>query len=130
MNQAHLDLINTVRDSDQIKMFAEDALVRCTEKGMQPAALYKLYTSWASAYGVKADNNIVLGKRLKQMGPEKTRSNGKDYCVRRCLLLERKFLSSALLVSLIFLPRKPSKGQQMSPRRHLLQLNRHTIRPT
>ncbi len=66
-------------DSDQIKMFAEDALVRCTEKGMQPAALYKLYTSWASAYGVKADNNIVLGKRLKQMGFEKTRSNGKDY---------------------------------------------------
>ena len=66
-------------DSDQIKMFAEEALVRCTEKGMQPAALYKLYTSWTSAYGVKADNNIVLGKRLKQMGFEKTRSNGKDY---------------------------------------------------
>ncbi len=66
-------------DSDQIKMFAEEALVRCTEKGMQPAALYKLYTCWTSAYGVKADNNIVLGKRLKQMGFEKTRSNGKDY---------------------------------------------------
>jgi phage/plasmid-associated DNA primase len=66
-------------DSDQIKMFAEEALVRCSEKGMQPAALYKLYTSWTSAYGVKADNNIVLGKRLKQMGFEKTRSNGKDY---------------------------------------------------
>ena len=70
-------------DSDLIKMFAEEALVRCTEKGMQPAALYKLYTSWASSYGVKADNNIVLGKRLKQMGFEKTRSNGKDYwCVK------------------------------------------------
>lgn len=70
-------------DSDQIKMFAEEALVRCTEKGMQPAALYKLYTSWASAYGIKADNNIVLGKRLKHMGFKKTRSNGKDYwCVK------------------------------------------------
>jgi len=70
-------------DSDQIKMFAEEALVRCTEKGMQPAALYRLYTSWTSAYGVKPDNNIVLGKRLKQMGFEKTRSNGKDFwCVK------------------------------------------------
>ena len=66
-------------DSDQIKMFAEEALVRCAEKGMQPAALYKLYTSWTSAYGIKAENNIVLGKRLKQMGFDKTRSNGKDY---------------------------------------------------
>ncbi|MCG2578074.1 phage/plasmid primase, P4 family [Dechloromonas sp. XY25] len=63
-------------DSDQIKMFADEALVRCTEKGMQPAALYKLYTTWASAFGVKAENNIVLGKRLKQMGFAKTRSNG------------------------------------------------------
>ena len=70
-------------DSDYIQMFAEEALVRCGEKGMRPAALYKLYTSWTSAYGIKVDNNIVLGKRLRQLGFEKTRSNGKDYwCVK------------------------------------------------
>lgn len=70
-------------ESDQIKMFADEALFKCSEKGMQPAALYKLYTSWASAFGVKAENNIVLGKRLKHMGFGKTRSNGKDYwCVK------------------------------------------------
>lgn len=66
-------------DSDCIKMFAEEAVVRCVEKGMPPAALYKLYASWASAYGITAKNNIVLGKRLKQLGFDKTRSNGKDY---------------------------------------------------
>lgn len=70
-------------ESDVIKLFAEEALVRSDGKGMQPAALYKLYTSWSSAYGFDVTNNIVLGKRLRQMGFEKTRSNGKDYwCVQ------------------------------------------------
>lgn len=66
-------------DSDYIKMFAEEAVERCGEKGMRPAALYKLYSSWANAYGIKMENNIVLGKRLRQLGFEKKRSNGKEY---------------------------------------------------
>jgi len=46
---------------------------------MQPAAVYELYRKWCTAHGVKADNNINLGKQLKRLGFNKTRSNGKDY---------------------------------------------------
>lgn len=66
-------------DSDVIKLFAEEALVRSDGKGMQPAALYKLYMSWAAAYGFKTENIIVLGKRLKQLEFHNSRSNGKAY---------------------------------------------------
>ena len=66
-------------DSDLIKMFAEEALVRSTENRMQPTALYKLYATWTRAHGFHTENNIVLGKRLRQMGFDKWRSNGKDY---------------------------------------------------
>lgn len=71
--------VQYLEDSDYIKMFADEAVERCNEKGMRPAALYKLYSSWASAYGIKMENNIVLGKRLRQLGFEKKRSNGKEY---------------------------------------------------
>lgn len=71
-------------DSDTIKRFAEEALMPTggRNKGMRPAALYELYLKWCRTYGSKADNNINLGKRLKRLGFDKTRSNGKDYwCV-------------------------------------------------
>ena len=103
-------------DSDYLQMFVEEALVRCVEKGMRPAALYKLYTSWASAYGIKVGNNIVLGKRLQQMGFEKTRSNGKDYwCVKMTPAggAGKRSLPSGLRVLLILPPRRLRKGLQM-----------------
>lgn len=70
-------------DSDPMKMFADDALVPDnTNKGVRPASVYDLYRKYCNTYGFKAYNNIVLGKRLKQLGFTKTRSNGKDYwCV-------------------------------------------------
>ena len=67
-------------DSDTIKMFADDALLPDnTNKGVRPASLYDLYRKYCNIYGFKASNNIVLGKRLKQLGFTKVRSNGKDY---------------------------------------------------
>ena len=70
-------------DSDTIRMFADDALLPDdTNKGVRPASLYDLYRKYCNTYGFKAYNNIVLGKRLKQLGFTKKRSNGKDYwCV-------------------------------------------------
>ena len=70
-------------DSDTIKMFADDALLPDdTNKGVRPASLYDLYRKYCNTFGFKAGNNIVLGKRLKQLGFTKKRSNGKDYwCV-------------------------------------------------
>lgn len=70
-------------DSDIIKMFAEDALVPDdTNKGVRPASLYDLYRKYCNTYGFKPGNIITLGKRLKQLGFTKKRSNGKDYwCV-------------------------------------------------
>ena len=71
-------------ESDVIKMFAGDTLLVDEEnKGVRPAALYDLYRKYCSAYGFEVENNIVLGKRLKQLGFAKRRSNGKDYwCVQ------------------------------------------------
>ena len=66
-------------DSDVIKLFAEEALERCDGKGMTPAGVYKLYTTWSAVFGIKTINSIALGKRLRQLGFAKTRSNGKDY---------------------------------------------------
>jgi putative DNA primase/helicase len=68
------------QDSDAIKIFADDALLTAVaDKGMRPAALYELYSKWSRAYGIAIENNINLGKRLKRLGFNKTRSNGKDY---------------------------------------------------
>lgn len=71
-------------NSDSIKLFAADILQRTGSgnKGMRPVSLYSLYVKWCRAFGFKAENNITLGKRLRHLGFEKTRSNGKDYwCV-------------------------------------------------
>ncbi len=68
------------KDSDFIKMFADDALLPDnTNKGVRPASLYDLYRKYCNTYGYELVNNIVLGKRLKQLGFKKQRSNGKDY---------------------------------------------------
>lgn len=68
------------KDSDFIKMFADDALLTDnTNKGVRPASLYDLYRKYCNTYGYEVYNNIVLGKRLKQLGFTKQRSNGKDY---------------------------------------------------
>jgi len=71
-------------NSDSIKLFATDILQRTGSgnKGMRPVSLYSLYVKWCRAFGFEVENNITLGKRLKRLGFEKTRSNGKDYwCV-------------------------------------------------
>lgn len=67
------------KNSDVVKLFAEEALQPTSDKGMRPAALYNLYLKWCRLHGVKAENNINLGKQLKRLGFGKTRSNGKDY---------------------------------------------------
>jgi putative DNA primase/helicase len=71
-------------DSDIVRMFADDVLLNDDDnKGVRPASLYDLYRKYCFAYGFKPENNIVLGKRLKQLGFNKKRSNGKDYwCVK------------------------------------------------
>jgi len=52
-------------------------------KGMRPVAVYKLYSSWCQAHGIKKESNISLGKYLRRLGFDKARSNGKDYwCVK------------------------------------------------
>lgn len=68
-------------DSDAMKLFADDVIVRAggEDRGMRPSSLYDLYAKWCKAFGFPKENNIILGKRLKRMGFEKTRSNGKDY---------------------------------------------------
>jgi putative DNA primase/helicase len=79
------DAANEYREnSDSIKLFATDILQRLGSgnKGMRPVSLYSLYVKWCRAFGFEVYNNITLGKRLKRLGFEKTRSNGKDYwCV-------------------------------------------------
>jgi len=66
-------------NSDFVKLFAVEALQPTDDKGMRPAAVYDLYLKWCKAHGFKAENNITLGKQLKRLGFNKTRSNGKDY---------------------------------------------------
>lgn len=67
-------------DSDTIKMFADEALLPDdTNKGVRPASVYDLYRKYCNTFGYEVANNIVLGKRLKQLGFNKVRSNGKDY---------------------------------------------------
>lgn len=67
-------------DSDTIRMFADEALLPDnTNKGVRPASVYDLYRKYCNTYGYEVANNIVLGKRLKQLGFNKVRSNGKDY---------------------------------------------------
>lgn len=88
-------------NSDSIKLFAADALQRTGSgtKGMRPVSLYSLYLKWCRAFGFKAENNITLGKRLKRLGFEKTRSNGKDYwCVDMTLAGEEILSKSSALV--------------------------------
>lgn len=82
-----LEASNEYREnSDVVKLFAEEALQPTTNKGMRPAELYELYLKWCRAHGVKAENNINLGKQLKRLGFKQTRSNGKDYwCVGKTL---------------------------------------------
>lgn len=73
-------------NSDVVKLFSGDALQPTSDKGMRPAAVYELYLKWCKSHGVKADNNINLGKQLKRLGLDKRRSNGKDYwCVNLTL---------------------------------------------
>lgn len=67
-------------DSDPIKLFAEEALVKTSgEHRMRPAALYSFYANWSRSFGFDLTNNIVLGKFLGKLGFVKKRSNGKDY---------------------------------------------------
>lgn len=69
-------------ESDIVKMFADEILSADDDKGVKPASLYELYKKYCKANGFTPDNNIVFGKRLKQLGFNKKRSNGKDYwCV-------------------------------------------------
>ena len=99
------DAANEYReDSDVIKLFSEEALLPTGEKnkGMRPAALYELYLRWCRSHGVKADNNINLGKRLKRLGFDKTRSNGKDYwCVNMTLAGKEILSKQSALVEVI-----------------------------
>jgi len=72
-------------DSDFFKLFADETLLRAggEHEGMRPVAVYKLYSSWCQAHGIKKETNISLGKYLRRLGFDKTRSNGKDYwCVK------------------------------------------------
>ena len=75
------DACNTYREeSDTIKMFTDDVLlVDNDSQGIRPASLYDLYRKYCRAYGFRVYNNIVLGKRLKQLGFNKKRSNGRDF---------------------------------------------------
>lgn len=75
------DACNAYRvESDTIKMFTDDVLlVDNDSQGMRPAALYDLYRKYCRAYGFKAANNIVLGRKLKLLGFNKKRSNGMDF---------------------------------------------------
>lgn len=88
-------------NSDSIKLFATDILqvTGSGRKGMRPVSLYSLYLKWCRAFGFKAENNITLGKRLKRLGFEKTRSNGKDYwCVDKTLAGDEILSKSSALV--------------------------------
>lgn len=88
-------------NSDSIKLFATDILqaTGSGSKGMRPVSLYSLYVKWCRAFGFKAVNNITLGKRLRRLGFEKTRSNGKDYwCVDKTLAGDEILSKSSALV--------------------------------
>lgn len=66
-------------NSDIVKLFADEALQPTDDKGMRPATVYDLFLKWCRLHGFKAENNITLGKQLKRLGFDKTRSNGKNY---------------------------------------------------
>lgn len=76
-----------LEDSDTIKKFANETLQHTVDKkkGMRPVAVYSLYSSWCAAHGIggkEKANSIVLGKALRKLGYNKTRSNGSDFwCV-------------------------------------------------
>jgi putative DNA primase/helicase len=81
------------KNSDVVKLFAEEALNPTADKGMRPAALYELYLKWCKSHGAKAENNINLGKQLKRLGFNKARSNGKDYWCVNVTLAGKEILS-------------------------------------
>lgn len=81
------------KNSDVVKLFAEEALQPTEDKGMRPAALYELYLKWCKSHGVKAENNINLGKQLKRLGFNRARSNGKDYWCVNVTLAGKEILS-------------------------------------
>lgn len=81
------------KNSDVVKLFADDALQPTADKGMRPAAVYELYLKWCKSHGAKAENNINLGKQLKRLGFNKARSNGKDYWCVNVTLAGKEILS-------------------------------------
>lgn len=81
------------KNSDVVKLFAEEALQPTENKGMRPAAVYELYLKWCKSHGAKAENNINLGKQLKRLGFNKARSNGKDYWCVNMTLAGKEILS-------------------------------------
>lgn len=81
------------KNSDVVKIFADDALQSTADKGMRPAELYDLYLRWCKSHGAKAENNINLGKQLKRLGFNKARSNGKDYWCVNVTLSGKEILS-------------------------------------
>lgn len=81
------------KNSDVVKLFAEEALQPTEDKGMRPAAVYELYLKWCKSHGAKAENNINLGKQLKRLGFNKARSNGKDYWCVNMTLAGKEILS-------------------------------------
>lgn len=81
------------KNSDVVKLFADDVLQATEDRGMRPAAVYELYLKWCKSHGAKAENNINLGKQLKRLGFNKARSNGKDYWCVNVTLAGKEILS-------------------------------------
>lgn len=69
------------KDSDPVRIFAEECLELVDEGGIPPSEVYQLYREWNGQNGFSPMNKVRFGQRLAEILGEdsKRRSGGKDY---------------------------------------------------
>ena len=66
-------------ESDPVRQFAEERLERAESGGLTATMIYDAYKPYANDRGYKEMNVSTFGARLKPLGFEQRKSNGKKY---------------------------------------------------
>ncbi len=67
------------KEADSVQLFVEDEFVPVTTGGHEPSHLYSEYKAWCESSGFKPVNIVNFGKRLKKIGIDERKSNGRKY---------------------------------------------------
>ena len=65
-----------ITESDPVGLFVTQALEADTGGRMKPTLIHEYYSAWCSAFRFKAENSIVVGKRLEKAGYDSRLSSG------------------------------------------------------